>query len=283
MEIVILSGLSGSGKSTAIKFLEDIGYFCIDNLPTPLTTRFIDLCEDPEVNFTKIALGIDIRTKDTDTLKNFSQLIKLIKQRVKNVKIIFLESKNEVLIKRYKETRRKHPLSNNGNILENVEKEKKFLEEVRELANYIIDTSEYNIYELRDHISSIFTSSDEDRMSLSITSFGFKHGYPIDADIVMDARFLPNPYFIDSLKDLDGNDTEIRKFVLSFNETGDFIEKISDLLTFLIPKYKKVGKFHLNLSVGCTGGKHRSVVITNALAEKFRDIEPLVKHRDINK
>jgi len=283
MEILILSGLSGSGKSTAIKSLEDIGYFCIDNLPTPLITKFIDFCKDSHANFTKIALGLDIRIQDRETLKNFPQLIQLIKREITNVKIMFLESTNEVLIKRYKETRRKHPLSNDGDIVENVEKERKLLEEIKEASDYVINTSEYNIYELRDHINSIFASIDTDRISLSITSFGFKYGYPIDADIVMDARFLPNPYFIDSLKDLTGNDSKIKEFVLSPSETGDFIEKISDLLMFLIPKYRKVGKSYLNLSIGCTGGKHRSVVIANILAENFRHIEPLVKHRDINK
>lgn len=280
---MILSGLSGSGKSTAIKSLEDIGYFCIDNLPTPLTTKFIDFCKDSDANFTKIALGIDIRIKDRETLKNFSQLIQLIKREITNIKIIFLEATNEVLIKRYKETRRKHPLSNDGNIVESVEKERKLLEEIKEASDYVINTSEYNIYELREHINSIFANTDTDRILLSITSFGFKYGYPIDADIVMDARFLPNPYFIDSLKDLDGNDSKIKKFVLSPSETGDFIEKISDLLMFLIPKYGKAGKSYLNLAVGCTGGKHRSVVIANVLAENFRHIEPLVKHRDINR
>lgn len=283
MEILILSGLSGSGKSTAIKFLEDIDYFCIDNIPIPLTTKFIDFCKDSDANFTKIALGIDIRIKDRETLKNFPQLIRLIKREITNVKIMFLESTNEVLIKRYKETRRKHPLSNDGDIVENVEKERKLLEEIKEASNYVINTSEYNVYELRDHINSIFANIDTDRISLSITSFGFKYGYPIDADIVMDARFLPNPYFIDSLKDLDGNDSKIKEFVLSPSETGDFIEKISDLLMFLIPKYRKVGKSYLNLAIGCTGGKHRSVVIANVLAENFKHIEPLVKHRDINK
>ncbi len=283
MEILILSGLSGSGKSTAIKFLEDIGYFCIDNLPTPLTTKFIDFCKDSDADFTKIALGIDIRIQDRETLKDFPKLIQLIKREIANVKIMFLESTTEVLIKRYKETRRKHPLSNDGDIVENVEKERKLLARIKEASNYLIDTSEYNVYELRDHINSIFLNIDTDRVSLSITSFGFKHGYPIDADIVMDARFLPNPYFIDSLKDLNGNDPEIKEFVLSRSETGDFIEKISDLLTFLIPKYKNVGKSYVNLAIGCTGGKHRSVVIANVLAESFKHIEPLVKHRDISK
>ena len=283
MEIVILSGLSGSGKSTAIKSLEDIGYFCVDNLPSLLINEFIDLCLNSELNLKKIALVIDIRINDASTLSDFHKYIDTIRKKAKNVQIIFLESKNEALIKRYKETRRKHPLSDDGNILESVEKEREILQNVRNLSDHIIDTTGYNVHELRDHINNIFGNSDTDRISLNIFSFGFKHGYPLDADIVLDARFLPNPYFVDSLKALNGNDQEIKDFVLSNTESKEFIEKISDLLTFLIPRYKKEGKSYINLAIGCTGGKHRSVVITNELADSFRNFDPSVKHRDINK
>ncbi len=283
MEIVILSGLSGSGKSTAIKFLEDIGYFCIDNLPTSIITEFIDLCKKSETNFTKIAVVIDIRIKEIETLNNFAEFIALIKKRVKKVNMLFLESKNEVLIKRYKETRRRHPLSKDGDILENVEKERKVLENVRNLSDHIVDTSDYNVHELRDRINNIFTNENPHRMLLNIISFGFKHGYPIDADIVLDARFLPNPYFVDSLKELDGNDPKIREFVISNVESMEFIAKISDLLIFLIPRYKKEGKSYLNLAIGCTGGKHRSVAVANELAKGLNESELLVKHRDIYK
>lgn len=283
MEIVILSGLSGSGKSTAIKFLEDIGYFCIDNLPTSIITEFIDLCKKSETNFTKIAVVIDIRIKEIETLNNFAEFIALIKKRVKKVNMLFLESKNEVVIKRYKETRRRHPLSKDGDILENVEKERKVLENVRNLSDHIVDTSDYNVHELRDRINNIFTNENPHRMLLNIISFGFKHGYPIDADIVLDARFLPNPYFVDSLKELDGNDPKIREFVISNVESMEFIAKISDLLIFLIPRYKKEGKSYLNLAIGCTGGKHRSVAVANELAKSLNEAELLVKHRDIYK
>ena len=283
MEIIILSGLSGSGKSTAIKSLEDMGYFCVDNLPTLLTMKFIDLCLNSEINFTKIALVVDIRIHDTETLENFPEFIDSIKKKVENINVLFLESKNETLIKRYKETRRKHPLSNDGDILESVEKERKILENVRLSSDYVIDTSEYNVHELREYINTMFSKADSDSISLNILSFGFKHGYPIDADVVLDARFVPNPYFVNSLKALDGNDPKIKEFVMSSTEAREFIERISDLLTFLIPKYKKEGKSYLNLAIGCTGGKHRSVVITNELAKNFKKLEPSVKHRDINK
>lgn len=197
--------------------------------------------------------------------------------------MLFLESKNEVVIKRYKETRRRHPLSKDGDILENVEKERKVLENVRNLSDHIVDTSDYNVHELRDRINNIFTNENPHRMLLNIISFGFKHGYPIDADIVLDARFLPNPYFVDSLKELDGNDPKIREFVISNVESMEFIAKISDLLIFLIPRYKKEGKSYLNLAIGCTGGKHRSVAVANELAKSLNEAELLVKHRDIYK
>jgi len=283
MEIIILSGLSGSGKSTAIKSLEDLGYFCVDNLPTLLINNFIDLYSNSDADLTKIALVIDIRIHDTSTLNNFNTFIDSVKKKVKNLKIIFLDSKDEVLIKRYKETRRTHPLSRDGNILESVEKEREILESIRMISDYVIDTSEYNVHELREHINRIFGNAESDRFSMNIISFGFKHGYPVDADIVLDARFLPNPFFVDNLKTLDGNNQKIKDFVLSSNESREFIEKISDLLTFLLPKYKKEGKSYLNLAIGCTGGKHRSVVISNEIAKSFKDLEPSVKHRDINK
>ena len=283
MEIVILSGLSGSGKSTAIKSLEDIGYYCVDNLPTLLINNFIDMCINSEITSTRIALVIDIRINDKSTLNNFDKIIGSIKEKVKNLKILFLDSKNEALVKRFKETRREHPLSRDGNILESVEREREILENVRQISDHIIDTSEYNVHELREHINIIFGNADSDKISLNILSFGFKHGYPLNADIVLDARFLPNPFFVETLKALDGNDQEIKDFVLSNTESKEFIEKISDLLTFLIPKYKKEGKSFINLAIGCTGGKHRSVVITNEIANSFSDLDPSVKHRDINK
>ena len=283
MEIVILSGLSGSGKSTAIKSLEDIGYYCVDNLPTLLINNFIDMCINSEITSTRIALVIDIRINDKSTLNNFDKIIGSIKEKVKNLKILFLDSKNEALVKRFKETRREHPLSRDGNILESVEREREILENVRQISDHIIDTSEYNVHELREHINIIFGNADSDKISLNILSFGFKHGYPLNADIVLDARFLPNPFFVETLKALDGNDQEIKDFVLSNIESKEFIEKITDLLTFLIPKYKKEGKSFINLAIGCTGGKHRSVVITNEIANSFSDLDPSVKHRDINK
>ena len=283
MDIIILSGLSGSGKSTAVKALEDLGFFCVDNLPTVLIPNFLDLCLNSELTLKKIALVVDIRIQETSTLENFSDFISGLRNKYDKIKLLFLDSRDEVLIKRYKETRRRHPLSENGNIIESISIERRILESVKAISDFTIDTSEYNVHELREHINNILGDKDKDKISLNISSFGFKHGSPIDADMIIDARFLPNPFFVDELKPLNGNDEVIREYVLSSSESKEFIEKLSDLLIFLIPKYKKEGKPYLSLAIGCTGGKHRSVVISNELAKIFKEFEPTVKHRDIDK
>lgn len=283
MKIIILSGLSGSGKSTAIKALEDIGYFCVDNLPVLLISNFVELCKNSDLKINKIALVIDIRINDPSTLEGINSFLSELKTQVKNIKLVFLNAKDEVLIKRFKETRRIHPLSRDGNIIESVNEERKILNNIREFSDHLIDTSEYNVHELRKHIQDVFKEQDSDSIYLSLMSFGFKHGYPLDADIVLDARFLPNPYFVDSLRALNGNDEKIREYVLENDESGIFIDKITDLLSFLMPRYKKEGKSYLNLAIGCTGGKHRSVVITNEIANNYKEFNVMVKHRDIEK
>jgi len=283
MKIIILSGLSGSGKSTAIKALEDIGYFCVDNLPVLLISNFVELCKNSDLKLKNIALVIDIRINEPSTLKDINTFLSELKKQVKNIQLLFLDAKNEVLIKRFKETRRNHPLSKNGNIIESVNEERKILNNVREFSDHLIDTSEYNVHELRKHIQDVFKEQDNDSIYLSIMSFGFKHGYPLEADIVLDARFLPNPYFVDSLRQLNGNDGQIKEYVLSNDESKIFIDKITDLLSFLMPKYKKEGKSYLNLAIGCTGGKHRSVVISNEIANNYKNYNVSVKHRDIEK
>ena len=283
MKIIILSGLSGSGKSTAIKALEDIGYFCVDNLPVLLISNFVELCKNSDLKINNIALVIDIRINNPSTLQNINGFLEELRKQVNNIQLVFLDAKNEVLIKRFKETRRIHPLSRDGNIIDSVNEERKILNNIREISDHLIDTSEYNVHELRRHIQDVFRDSDTDTIYLSLMSFGFKHGYPLDADIVLDARFLPNPYFVDTLRPLDGTSDKIREYVLSNEESKIFVEKITDLLSFLMPRYKKEGKSYLNLAIGCTGGKHRSVVITNEIAKNYNDYDVAVKHRDIKK
>lgn len=283
MKIIILSGLSGSGKSTAIKALEDIGYYCVDNLPVLLISNFVELCKNSDLKIKNIALVIDIRINDPSTLTGIYGFLNELKKQVKNVQLVFLNAKNEVLIKRFKETRRIHPLSRDGNIIDSVNEERKILNNIREFSDHLIDTSEYNVHELRKHIQDVFKDQESDTIYLSLMSFGFKHGYPLDADIVLDARFLPNPYFVESLRPLNGINVKIREYVLANEESKIFVDKITDLLSFLMPRYKNEGKSYLNLAIGCTGGKHRSVVITNEIANNYKDNNVKVKHRDIQK
>ena len=283
MKIIILSGLSGSGKSTAIKALEDIGYYCVDNLPVLLIPDFVELCKNSDLKLKNIALVIDIRINEPSALRDINVFLKELEKQANDIQLVFLDAKNEILVKRFKETRRTHPLSKDGNIIDSVNEERNILSNIREMSDHLIDTSEYNVHELKRHIQDVFREDGTDTIYLSLMSFGFKHGYPLDADIVLDARFLPNPYFVDSLRQLNGNDEKIIEYVLTNDESKIFVEKITDLLSFLMPRYKKEGKSYLNMAIGCTGGKHRSVVITNEIANNYKDYDVALKHRDIKK
>lgn len=279
--LVIISGLSGSGKSTAVNALEDMDYYCVDNIPPPLLPTFIELCEKSDKEITKVALVIDIREKVS--FASAPDVIREFKQKGYPIDMIFLESSDSALLKRYKETRRKHPLSNDGNILEGVSKERKRLQELKELSNYTIDTSELNVHQLSDIIKNKFNKANNQNILLNIISFGFKHGIPNDADMIFDVRFLPNPHFVKNLKQLNGTDKEVVEYIMNKEQSVKFIEKSIDFLEYLIPNYEKEGKSYLTIAIGCTGGKHRSVAITNKLAEHFKDLSPLTRHRDISK
>lgn len=280
--ILIVSGLSGSGKSTTIKALEDLGYFCVDNLPPMLIPRFIELCTNSFDSIKKVALVTDIR--EGVFFESAPDVINDIKKKKYSVELLFLEASNEALVRRYKETRRKHPLSENGNILEGIAKERKLLAPFKDLADHIVDSSQLNVHQLREYIHSKFGGKiTSQKMSINFLSFGYKYGFPYDADLVFDVRFLPSPHFVDSLKDLTGLDEEVKEFVLENEDTREFIGRLKDFLMFLIPKYEKEGKSYLNVAIGCSGGKHRSVVISNMIAENFKDLSPNVWHRDISK
>jgi UPF0042 nucleotide-binding protein len=280
-QLVILSGLSGSGKSTAVKALEDLGYFCVDNLPPTLLPIFIELCSNSAEHITKAALVMDIR--EGVFFERASDMIREIKGKGKWVELLFLESTDETILKRYKETRRKHPLSANGSILKGILKERKMLSNIRVLADHVIDTSLLNVHQLREIIQDIFGKTVSRKITINLLSFGYKYGFPYDADVVFDARFLPSPYFIEKLKDLTGLNKQVRNFVVKKIDTRKFIKKLVDLLGFLIPRYEKEGKSYLTVAIGCTGGKHRSVVIVSELAEKLKHLSPTVWHRDISK
>lgn len=282
-QILILSGLSGSGKSTAVKALEDIGFFCVDNLPPKLIKIFIDLCNSSLKNITKVAVVIDIRTPDKKMLNKFEKIVGDLRSSVDKINLLFLDCSDETIVKRYKETRRSHPLAHDGNLLEGIKKEREILDAVKKLSGHIIDTSNYNVHQLKEIIQNIVGGENTGLFTTSLISFGYKYGFPYDADLVIDVRFLPSPHFDEKLKDLTGYDNEIVDFILSRKDTSNFLKIFCQLLEFLLPKYQEEGKSYLTIAIGCTGGKHRSVVIVNELAKKFSKFSPQIRHRDINK
>lgn len=283
MRFVIVTGLSGAGKSQAIKSLEDLGYFCVDNLPPTLMGKFAEACYQTDGKIDKIALVIDIRGGEffDDLFENLNYL----KENDYKYEILFLDAGDKVLVKRYKESRRKHPLAPEGRILQGIELERKRLAEVKNRATNIIDTSNMSTRQLRDRITRIYADEGQiENLMITVLSFGFKYGMPVDSDLVFDVRFLPNPFYIPELKEFSGNDKQVKDYVLSFKETNKFIEKLSDMLEFLIPNYIKEGKRQLIISIGCTGGRHRSVTIANAIFDKLgaKGHKINKEHRDIN-
>lgn len=281
---VIITGLSGAGKSTALKNFEDLGHFCVDNLPTTLIPKFAEICLQLKYKIKKVALGIDIREGDfLDDL--FSSLEELGKMGFSH-QILFLEASNSVLVRRYSETRRKHPLDKEGrSILEVIIKERKRLMGIKERADKIIDTTTLTPQEFKQVVFSSFREVPElDTMNVSLVAFGYKYGIPVDADLVIDTRFLPNPHYIEKLRPLTGNNPEVSRFVLKSSVTQKFLRKYSGLLKFLIPYYIREGKSYLTIAVGCTGGRHRSVIVVNELNKFLGKKYPVkTQYRDIEK
>jgi len=283
MEFLIITGMSGAGKSVALDFFEDMGFFCIDNLPPAFLDKFAELCRHSELK--KIAIVIDIRGREFFNAL-FGELSKLDKKGL-NYEILFLEASDESLIRRYKETRRKHPLDKEGRVLDAILKERGLLEEMRGKANKIIDTSKLLTKELYNELKRIYSfhQIDKNSMSVSIISFGYKYGIPMDADMVFDVRFLPNPYYVSSLKEHTGEEQVVQDYVLKWPITEKFYKKFFDLIEFLLPEYKKEGKSHLMLAIGCTGGKHRSVTTAIKLKDYLlkKGYRVIVEHKDIHK
>jgi UPF0042 nucleotide-binding protein len=284
MKFVIITGLSGAGRTQAVRALEDLGFFCVDNLPPTLIPKFAELCAQSEGKIAKIALVIDIRGGQF-----FGDLFAALEHLEETgfvFQILFLEAADETLVRRFKETRRRHPLAPQGRLLEGITAERKRLEELRGRAHRIIDTSRLTPNQLRDEVMSLFAADAEiDRMGITLVSFGFKYGLPLDADLVLDVRFLPNPHYVESLRPLPGTEAAVREYVTKWPITGRFIEKSFGLLDFLLPNYLSEGKTTLTVAVGCTGGKHRSVVIAEKLAEMLRKkgYEAAAVHRDAAK
>ncbi|MBE5905310.1 MAG: RNase adapter RapZ [Lachnospiraceae bacterium] len=285
MKFVILTGMSGAGKSTALKMLEDIGYYCVDNLPIPLVEKFAELIYAPSSELSKVALGIDIRNA-----QNPEEAIEVIRRmRINQMPcdILFLDADDQVLVKRYKETRRSHPLSPGGRVEGGISKERSLLKPLKEEADYIMDTSHLLTRELKAELERIFVGNQDFKsLMVSIVSFGFKYGIPTDSDLVFDVRFLPNPYYVEGLKYLNGNDQEIKEYVMQYPQAGEFLDKLEDMVTFLIPHYIDEGKNQLVISIGCTGGKHRSVTLANGLYDRLsgkKEYGLRIEHRDIPK
>lgn len=284
MKMVIVTGMSGAGKSTALNVLEDEGYYCVDNMPISLIIKFADLAGNQDEGYSNIALGIDIRSGHA--LNELDEVLKKLESRHYNYKILFLDSNDDVLVKRYKETRRTHPLAKDDRVDKGITLEREQMTFLKEKADYIIDTSQLLTRELKQELEKIFVQdTGYSNLFVTVLSFGFKYGIPVDADIVLDVRFLPNPYYIDELKPLTGNDKAIQDYVMGFDETKEFLKKIEDLINFLLPNYVKEGKNSLVIAIGCTGGKHRSVTLANAIAKCIQNTEYAckVEHRDIEK
>lgn len=285
MRFVVVTGMSGGGKRTALKMLEDAGYYCVDNMPVSLIPKFVELITMPGNEISKVALGLDVRADSSfeDATKSMQEL----KSSNHNVEILFMEADNECLIKRYKESRRMHPLSMEGRIEDGVMQERKVLETIKNNADYIIDTSKLLTRELKEELDRIFVYDEKyNSLIVNVMSFGFKNGIPSDADLVFDVRFLPNPFYIDELKHKTGNDKEVQDYVMSFQESHEFMDKLYDMISFLLPNYLKEGKYRLVVAIGCTGGKHRSVTIANELYGRLKnsgEFGTTLFHRDVDK
>ncbi len=317
LRVILISGLSGSGKTTAIKALEDIGFYCVDNLPILLLPQFLELCEQSDGKITKVAVVKDIREeasrplfspraepvnlekpvmkpeeaeKIIDISEESRRILNDLKSRGYRIEILFLESKDTILIKRFSETRRQHPLAVGGSIREGLHLERRLLQFLRDMADHVIDTSTISVHELKQKIQHYVQEENPlNRMTVSLISFGYSFGIPTEAEIVMDVRFLPNPYFVEEFRSLSGNDSKVYDYVMKWDETKELLRHLENLIRFLLPLYQREMKTHLTIAVGCTGGKHRSVSVVNRLAEIFRKefdkmgLYLLVRHRDVDK
>lgn len=283
IQVVIISGLSGSGKSTAVKALEDLNFFCVDNLPLVLVTTFVNLCRQSG-SITRVALVADIR--EGEFLKEFTTIHKELKEAGTPLEVLFLDAGDGALLHRFQETRRRHPLAPEGDVQEGIRREREALEEIRRVADHILDTTELTVHDLRREMNRLFTTAAETfRMTISLVSFAYRHGLPEHADLTLDVRFLPNPNFVEELRSRTGLEQQVADYVLSQPDTQTFLLKFFDLVDFLVPLYEKEGKAYLTIAIGCTGGRHRSVVMVrrleNHLMKRYEHIR--VEHRDIGR
>ncbi len=284
LSIVIISGLSGSGKSHAIKCFEDIGFFCVDNLPPALIPKFVDLCTQSGQDIRRVALGIDLRERDF--FKDFSDVFRNLRKAGKHLELLFIEADDETILRRFSETRRPHPLAPDRTVLEGVRLERERLMELRDSADRIIDTTAMTVHELKAMLRERYRSVDSRRtLRAQFLSFGFKYGIPYDADMIFDVRFLKNPNFSPALKPMTGRDREVREYVFSDPEAGVFFEKIRDMADYLLPLYVREERSYVTIAIGCTGGRHRSVAMVESLKDAVtcHDVEVSVRHRDLER
>ncbi len=281
---VVITGLSGAGKSYAIKCFEDMGFFCVDNLPTTLIPTFADLVARSHHTITRVALGIDVR--EGEYLTHLLDTLGELRGRGHTLEVLFLEASEEALVRRYRETRRRHPLAADGNVVDGIRAERKALSTMREVADRIVDTSALTVHQLKDLLIETYVAPGRRTgLSVSLVSFGFKHGVPFDADLVFDVRFLPNPHFVEALRPLDGRDARVREFILEHEQSRELLRRLEDFLGFVLPAYQREGKAYLTVAVGCTGGRHRSVALVEEL-KGFLDrlrLAGSVIHRDIDR
>src|SRR5262245_48369060 len=284
LDIIIITGLSGSGKSFAIRALEDNGFFCVDNLPALLIPKFIDLCQGYQEEIRRVALGVDLR--GGQFLSALPTVLSELRAAGNHIQILFFDAADDVLLRRFSETRRPHPLAGTGSIQDGISRERKALESIRALADKVIDTSDFNVHQLKHEMEQQFCNAPSARrMTLFLTSFGYKFGIPHDTDVILDVRFLPNPYFVNELRPKSGLEKEVENYVLGEEETRGFLDRVYGLLEFTLPLYEREGKSSLTLALGCTGGRHRSVVLVEELYNSLsKDKFPIhAKHRDIDK
>lgn len=281
MKFVIVTGLSGSGKSEAMRALEDMGFYCVDNLPPALITKFAELCYQPNSSIDKVALGIDIRGRKF--FEALHESLNYLQKQDYKYEMLYLDCSDDVLLKRYKMTRRNHPLSKNVQIPEGIKMEREIMEPLKSLSDSIIDTTNMKPKDLKEEIEKIFSTGEENsKLTISLVSFGFKHGIPADCDLVFDVRFLPNPYYAEELRPKTGDDQDVRDYVMNSKISEEFYEKLSDMVQFLVPQYIEEGKHHLVIGIGCTGGRHRSVTISNMIYDELinKGYRVVKKHRD---
>jgi RNase adapter protein RapZ len=284
IDFVVITGMSGAGKSYAIKCFEDMGFFCVDNLPTMLIPTFADLAARSSQSIQRVALGIDVR--EGEYLPHLLEAIAELRRRRHTVEVLYVEASEETLVRRYHETRRRHPLAGEGNVLEGIRAERKAMAHLREIADRILDTSNLTVHQFKALLIELYVAPKQrPGLATSLVSFGFKHGIPYDADLVFDVRFLPNPHFVDELRTYDGRDGPVRDYVFGHEESRELLRRLRDLLEFLLPCYEREGKAYLTIAIGCTGGRHRSVAFIEELRRflEERGVAPTVVHRDLDR